>query len=174
MTKTRRITRIALSVVLLMLGAQMTIPATPPFTLQLLCLFIISSILSPRDASITALIYLFLGAVGVPVFSGFTSGFGILFGVSGGFLISFTIISFFISYFIKKFAKTFVPRFTVFFIATIISYVFAFLWIVITKAVDESAGGILLNYVIPFLPFDFLKCALAPFIVKKLEGIMNK
>lgn len=174
MTKARRITRIAFSVVLLMLGAQMAIPATPPFTLQLLCLFIISSILSPHDASITALIYLFLGAVGVPIFSGFTSGFGILFGVSGGFLISFPFISFFISHFIKKFAKTFIPRFTVFFIATLISYLFAFLWIIITKAVDESAGSILMNYVIPFLPFDLLKCAIAPVIVKKLEGIMNK
>ncbi len=175
MTKARRITRIALSVVLLTLGALIIIPrSAPPLTFQLLCLFITSSLLSPQDAFLTALIYLLLGAVGVPVFSGFTSGFGILFGVSGGFLISFPFISLFISYFIKKFAKTFIPRFTVFFIATLISYVFAFLWIVITKAVDASAGAILMNYVICFLPFDLLKCALAPFIIKKLEGIIKQ
>ncbi len=175
MTKARRITRIALSAIILTLGALIIIPrSAPPLTLQLLCLFIISSVLSPRDSAIAALLYLILGAVGVPVFSGFTSGFGVLFGVSGGFLISFPFISFFISYFVKKFAKAFIPRFTVFFVATLVSYAFGFLWIIITKAVDASAGNVLMNYVVCFLPFDLLKCALAPFVVKKLEGIINK
>lgn len=162
-----------------MLGAVITIPAfevtfSIHYTLQLLFLFIISSILSPRDSAIVTIVYLILGALGVPVFSKFQSGLGVLFGISGGFLLSFPFVAFFISYFKRKFAKAFIPSFTVFLTGTLISYIFGFVWIVAWNFVDASAGSILLNYVICFLPFDLLKCAVAPYILKKLEGILKK
>lgn len=179
MTKTRRITRIAISAILLMLGAMMTISAyselfsSIQFTFQLLFIFIISSILSPRDAAIACIVYLILGAIGVPVFSRFQSGFGVLFGIGGGFLLSFPFIAFFISHYKRKFANTFIPSFTVFLTGTLISYVFGFIWIIAWKFVDASAGNIFINYVLCFLPFDLIKCAVAPSIIKKLERILK-
>lgn len=172
MTKARRITRIAISAVLLFLGAQFAIHASPSFTLQTLALFILSTILSPRDAVTSTLVYLFLGIVGVPVFSGFQSGIGVILNVGGGFLISFPFLAFFISFMTRKFAKGFIPRFTVFLLATLLSYVFAFIWLIIitNKAVSE----ILLYYVLAFLPFDIIKCAIAPIVIKKLEGVIRK
>ena len=174
MTKVRRITRIALSTVLLFLSAQIALPATPPFTLQTLVLFVVSSIMLTKDAVFTTLVYLALGTVGVPVFSGFQSGIGVILGIGGGFLISFPLIAFISSFFVKKFKKTFIPRFTVFAAATLLSSFIAYLWLIIGKFTDKSAGSVLLSYILPFLFFDLVKCAVAPYIVKKLEGILRK
>ncbi len=175
MTKTVRITRIAVGTVLLFLGAQLSLPAyTPPFTLTTLSLFILSALLSPRDALISSLIYIIIGALGVPVFSNFTSGFGVLFGIGGGFFISFPFMAFFASLFLKKFAKTFIPRFSVFFAVSLASYVVETLWLIFTKMSGLGFGGILTGYILPFLPIDLVKCALAPFVISKIEGMIKK
>lgn len=174
MTKTRRITRIAISTVFLFLAAQIALLSEPAFTLTTLALFIISSFLSPLDAVYSTLVYLLLGLIGVPVFSHFTSGFGVLFGISGGFFISFPIMAYISSLFLKKFQKSFIPRFTVFFFASLISYLAEIIWLIITKNVSVGFGAILTGYILPFLPIDIIKCAAAPFVIEKLEGIINK
>ena len=175
MTKAARITRIAVGTVLLFLGAELSLPATnPPFTLTTLSLFIVSALLSPKDAFASSVIYLVLGALGVPVFANFTSGLGILFGIGGGFFISFPFMAFFSSLLLRKFAKTFIPRFSVFFIMTLASYVVKALWLIITKMSGLGVGGILASYVLPFIYVDVIKCALAPFIISKIEGMIKK
>ncbi len=174
MTKTRRITRIAISTVFLFLAAQIALLSEPAFTLTTLALFIISSFLSPIDSLSATVVYLLLGLIGVPVFSHFTSGFGILFGISGGFFIAFPVMAYVCSLFLKKFRKSFIPRFTVFFFATLISYLFEIIWLLVTKNVNVGFGAILTGYILPFLPVDIVKCAAAPFIIEKLEGIIKK
>ncbi len=69
--------------------ALITVPAPIPFTLQTLALFLIAGLL-PLSASLFSVsAYLLLGAVGLPIFSGFSGGFGVLFGPTGGFLLGF-------------------------------------------------------------------------------------
>ena len=175
MTKTARITRIAVGCVFLFLGAQLALPAcTPPFTMTTLALFMICAFLSPKDAAFSTLIYLVLGAIGVPVFANLTSGFGVLFGIGGGFFIAFPFMSFIASSLLKKFAKTFIPRFSVFFAVTLISYVFEIIWLLVTKLSGVGFGAMLTSYILPFLPIDLIKCAIAPLIISKLEGIIKK
>lgn len=66
------------------------IPFTPvPFTLQVLAVLVIASILGPVYGPLCCLLYLALGAAGLPVFHGGTSGIPILLGPTGGFLLSF-------------------------------------------------------------------------------------
>lgn len=175
MTKTARITRISLGTVLLFLGAQLALPMfNPPFTLTTLSLFIICTFLSPKDAFVSSLIYLILGGIGVPVFANFKSGLGVLFGIGGGFFIAFPFMAFIASYLLKKFAKTFIPRFSAFFAVTLLSCVFEIIWLVITKLSGASFGTIITSYILPFLVIDIIKCAIAPLIISKLEGIIKK
>ena len=59
------------------------------FTLQSFALFLALLVLGGKGATVSVLVYLALGAVGLPVFSGFRGGFSALLGVTGGFLWGF-------------------------------------------------------------------------------------
>ena len=78
--------------------AQIAIPMPQgvPMTLQTFAVTLAGIILGSKRGAISMLIYLLLGAVGLPVFSGFRGGLGMLVGPTGGFLISFPIMAFII------------------------------------------------------------------------------
>ena len=69
---------------------QVPLPFTPvPITLSLLAVFVCGTVLGPKYGAISMLLYILLGAIGVPVFAGFTGGFGILTGPTGGYIIGY-------------------------------------------------------------------------------------
>ena len=88
----RRLSFIALGSALITVCAWISVPAAVPFTLQTFAVFTVTCVLGWRDAALSALVYLFLGGVGVPVFSGFSGGPGALFGATGGYLLGFIAI----------------------------------------------------------------------------------
>lgn len=168
-----KITRIALSTAFIVIGAQLAIPTIPPVTLQTLCIFITAVILSPTEALISSLIYVLLGIVGAPVFSSFSGGIGIVLNVGGGFIISFPVIAFVVSTLGRKFrSSAFTHAFT-FSIATLIAYIFGALWIDIMGYYEGSFWKMLTVYVLPFLPFDAIKIAVATLCSMKLEKIFK-
>lgn len=71
--------------------AQITIPMPSgvPVTLQTFAVALCGFLLTPKLAASVVTVYLMLGAVGVPVFSGFGGGMGVLFAKTGGFLLGF-------------------------------------------------------------------------------------
>ncbi len=74
--------------------AFISVPFAVPFTLQLFAVFCAAALLGTRRAVLSVLIYILLGAAGLPVFSGFRGGFGVLFGATGGFVIGFVFCAF--------------------------------------------------------------------------------
>lgn len=66
---------------------------TIPFTLGLLAIFLTGALLEPKYAFLAALVYLLLGAAGIPVFAGFLGGLQILAGPTGGYLVSYPIVA---------------------------------------------------------------------------------
>ena len=70
-------------------------PGGVPMTLQTFIIPLAGVILGPWDGLVAALLYVLLGAVGVPVFSGFTGGIGVIMGATGGFIISFPLMPLF-------------------------------------------------------------------------------
>ena len=77
---------------LLVLCAWIAIPVgSISFTLQTFGIFLTLGVLGGKRGTLVILVYLLLGAVGVPVFSGFQGGFGTLLGVSGGYLAGFLV-----------------------------------------------------------------------------------
>ena len=67
--------------------APMTVPLSPvPITLATLGVYLAAGLLGPWRGAAAVGLYLLLGAVGVPVFAGFSAGFPVLFGLTGGFL----------------------------------------------------------------------------------------
>ncbi len=81
---------VALMAAVLALCAWITIPLGPvPFTMQNFGIFAALGLLGGRRGSLTVAVYLLLGLVGLPVFSGFGAGPGALLGPTGGFLLGF-------------------------------------------------------------------------------------
>lgn len=84
--------RAALMAALIAAGALIAIPVGPvPVTLQVLVVAVAALVLTPAEALLALGLYLGLGAVGAPVFSGGGAGMGVLLGPTGGFLIGFLV-----------------------------------------------------------------------------------
>lgn len=81
--------QIALFSVVIVICSWICIPTMIPFTLQTFGVFLAVAVLGGKRGSLAVLTYLLLGAVGLPVFSGFTGGIGVLLGNTGGYLVGF-------------------------------------------------------------------------------------
>ena len=75
--------------------AQISIPmpALVPITLQTFAILLAGVVLGAKKGVLAALVYILLGAVGVPVFANFTGGPGVIFGRTGGFILSFPLMA---------------------------------------------------------------------------------
>lgn len=74
---------------LLAIFSWISIPTVVPFTLQTFGVFLALTLLGGKRGTLAILVYILLGAVGLPVFSGFTGGFGRLLGTTGGYILGF-------------------------------------------------------------------------------------
>ena len=91
-SRARDVVFIGLATALIAVSAWITIPFGPiPFTLQTMMLVFIMLLLPQRQSVPAVFLYLALGALGVPVFSGMRGGIGILMGATGGFLYGFAL-----------------------------------------------------------------------------------
>ena len=74
--------RVSMGAALIAVCAWLTVPAAIPFTMQTFAVCLIAALFGRRTGHGAVGMYLFLGAVGLPVFAGFQGGFGVLFGLA--------------------------------------------------------------------------------------------
>lgn len=86
---TRDLVLVALMTALMAICSWISIPATVPFTLQTLGVFLACALLGGKRGSLAVFVYILLGAVGAPVFAGFSGGFGTLLNSTGGYILGF-------------------------------------------------------------------------------------
>jgi len=85
------------------IGAQIEIPHHPvPFTLQTLFVLLAGAFLGMRNGALSQMLYVVLGVLGLPVFSGFGSGIGRIIGPTGGYLLSFPFAALAVGYILQK------------------------------------------------------------------------
>ena len=148
------------------------IPGPVPFTLQTFGVFAALGLLGGRRGTIAICVYLLLGAFGVPVFAGFKGGIGALFGATGGYLLGFLLSGLCILLSEKLFGdalRVFIPAMIV---GLLLCYAFGTAWFVIVYTKANGAitiGKALALCVIPFLPFDAIKLALAVIVRQALR-----
>lgn len=65
------------------------IPGPVPITLQVFVVYLIAMVLGPKAGTLSCLIYVLFGVLGLPVFAGLTSGLSVLIGPTGGYLLGF-------------------------------------------------------------------------------------
>ena len=97
-TRTQVLTRSALFIAVTAVCSWISIPipgTSVPINLATFAVILAGLMLGSRDGAIAMLVFLSLGAIGVPVFHSFTGGMGIVFGPTGGFLIGYIALAFF-------------------------------------------------------------------------------
>ena len=82
----------AVGAVLIAVCSWISIPAAVPFTLQTFAVFFVLSLLGGKLGTLSILVYILLGAAGIPVFAGFSAGLGVLLGSTGGYIAGFLIL----------------------------------------------------------------------------------
>ncbi len=166
--KIRALTETALAVAILSVSAMITLPFfAVPFTLQSFAVLTVLGLLGAKKGGTALLLYLALGALGLPVFSGFTGGFGILFGPTGGFLFGFL---FAVPVFALLPRRTLVPML----FSTLLYYVIGSLWYYFLFAEGTSYPLSLTVTVLPFLLPDGAKIALAYLVTKRLSRLLSR
>ena len=122
-----------------------------------------------------------LGAIGLPVFSGFRGGVGNLLGVTGGYLIGFLLtclISGFLLSFFKKQKKANVVTFCISMaLGLIVCYAFGTAWYIVlytNSTGSVSITSVLSLCVFPFLLPDALKMGLSYYVIKVAKKPLSK
>lgn len=175
--KSRNITYTALFAAIIAILSVISVPiGTVPISLGLLGVLISAICLGPARSATAVLIYLFLGAVGIPVFSGFQAGISVLAGPTGGFLISYIAVCWVTGMFSKwadKKSGNAVLFITVAgcFSGLLACYIIGTAFYSLTTGTDLSAA--LSVCVLPFMPFDIIKCVAAALCSFRLKAILQ-
>jgi biotin transport system substrate-specific component len=169
---TKSIALIALMTAVTCVLAPLSLPIGPvPISLTNLAIYLALYILGMKKGTISYIVYLFIGLVGVPVFSGFTGGPAKLIGPTGGYLIGFVFMAMIAGIFIDKFKGKMVPSMVGMILGTLVCYGFGTAWLAYQGQMNFKAA--LLAGVIPFIPGDLIKMVLAavfgPQIIKRLR-----
>lgn len=167
----RSLCQIALFAAIIAVCSQIQIPMTVPFTMQTFAVFSALAILGGKNGIISILIYIALGAIGIPVFAGFSGGIGVLFGTTGGYIIGFLFTGL-IYWLLTHFFETKLPIMIVALaLGLIVCYAFGTAWfmLVYTRKVEAIGLAAALSWcVFPFILPDCVKLALAILIAKRL------
>ena len=156
--------------------SQIYIPTRIPFTLQTLAVFITGGILGWRRGTLSVIVYMLLGIIGIPVFAEFSSGLGILFGMTGGYIIGFIFTALIVGFMCDKLGKKIWVLAVSMILGLAVCYAFGTVWfmIVYTQTVEPiDMAGALSLCVFPYLLFDLAKIAVATVLVNRLDKIIK-
>jgi biotin transport system substrate-specific component len=157
--KTKNLAVTAVFAALTAVLAQLVIPLpfTPiPFSMGVFAVFLTGALLPMSNSIYALLVYILLGAVGLPVFGNFSGGMGVILGPTGGYILTYPIMAFLVALFIHLFHKRSVLSLAVGMLCAIaVCYLGGSLWYCVAARVTW-AKSIALT-VLPFVPFDLVK-----------------
>lgn len=152
--------------------APLSIPIGPvPISFTNLVIYLSLYLLGWKEGTITYCVYLLIGFMGLPVFSGFTGGIGKLAGPTGGYLIGFIPMSIISGIFIEKFRKKKFLCAAGMVLGTAAAYVFGTAWF--CRLTGTGVVPALNLCVVPFLPGDIIKIAFALLMGQTLSDRLN-
>ena len=149
------------------------LPFSPvPISLTNFAIFLAIFVLGMKSGTISFIIYLLLGAIGVPVFSSFRGGLQVLAGPTGGYLIGFIFLALIMGFALDHFDRKLVPTIIGMIIGMAVCYAFGTVWLAKLLSLSFKEG--LMMGVIPYLPGDATKIIIAAIVGPKLYGATQK
>ena len=188
-TKTYDLAYIAIFAVLIAICSWISIPMTVPFTLQTFGVFMAVGVLGGKRGSLAVtleiiggkrgtlsiLVFLLLGAIGVPVFAGFSGGLGILLNNTGGYIIGFLFSALVMWAMESLWGKKPVIQILSMVVGLIVCYAMGTIWfmVVYTRTSGAVGLGTVLGWcVIPFIIPDLVKIALAFVLSRRVRKLV--
>ena len=167
---------VALFAAVMAVCSWITVPAAVPFTLQTMGVFLAVGLLGGKRGTISVLVYLFLGAIGLPVFSGFAGGLGYMMGATGGYIIGFLFSALIMWFMEKSFGRDMKILILSMVLGLILCYAFGTAWFM--TVYSGSNGPIDLATalgwcVFPFIIPDAIKIAVACLLIRRLRPAIH-
>lgn len=183
--KTIDLAYMAVGAVLIAVCSWISIPSAVPFTLQTFAVFCVLGLLGGKRGTISIIVYILLGAIGIPVFSGFKAGFGVLIGTTGGYIVGFIFMG--LIYWLAEIiwkplgssgtkAKTLILRAAVLAFGLIICYAFGTAWFMVAYARSSGPVGLATALgwcVVPFIIPDIIKLIIAVIASSRLRRYLR-
>lgn len=175
-SKTLDMIYVAMFAVLMAICSWISINTSVPFTMQTFGVFVTVGLLGGKRGTLSVLVYLILGAIGIPVFAGFSSGLGVMLGSTGGYLVGF-ILTALVMWSMEKVLgrKTWVLALSMV-LGLLVCYAFGTIWYMIVYTRDIGGIGLwtaLSGCVVPFIIPDIVKIVLALLICKRLAKVIK-
>ena len=139
-----------------------------PITLQTLVVLLSGAMLGPYYGALSMILYVAVGALGLPVFAGGGSGIGALLGPTGGYLFSYFIAAFAIGKILQiKKSPKYLDYVLAMIAGTIIIYTLGAGWGMVVTGLGLAA--IMIGWVLPFIIGDAIKLLIAAYIANKVD-----
>ena len=160
-----------MAAVLCVLGP-LTVPiGAVPISLANFVICLTAWLLGPKFGTLSVVIYLLIGLIGVPVFAGYSAGVSILAGPTGGYLVGYLPLAFIGGLFIEKSNGNPVISGLGLILGDAVCYVLGTAWFVFQMQCE--LGYALSVCVYPFIAFDLAKivisCIIGSLLRKRLE-----
>jgi biotin transport system substrate-specific component len=169
----RTMTLTAVMTALMCVLGPVMIPLGPiPFSLQVLTVCLSAAVLGMKRGTLATVLYLLIGFVGVPVFTGFSGGPGKILGPTGGFLVGFVPLSLIAGWASDHFRSSAVLQFLGMFVGLVVLYFFGTAWLVWLAKLP--VGKALQAAVYPFVAVDTVKVLIAMFLSRALRSRLER
>ena len=164
--KTKELTIIAVMAALICVAGPLSIAIGPiPLSLASFAVYLAGAVLGWKRGTVAVAVYLLIGLVGVPVFSGFSAGLQKLAGVTGGYLVGYLPCALITGLGMKEPGKGEAPKWLLpvcMVAGTAVLYIVGTAWFMVqTKNTLAASLGMC---VLPFLPGDAIKIVAATLI----------
>lgn len=172
MQNSARLCAAALFAALTAVCAQLCIPMPPvPVSMALFAVLLCGALLGAKWGMLSMGTYVLLGALGVPVFSGFSGGPSALLGPTGGFLAGYILCAGVTGRLCARSGSIY-RRIAAMCAGLSCCYACGALWFMLTAG--ASLTGALSACVLPFLPGDALKILLAAHLSSRLSAPLKR
>ena len=171
--RTKDLTQIALMAAVLCILGPIALPIGPvPISLTNLAIYFSLYLLGTKKGTISYLVYMLIGLIGLPVFSGMQGGPQKLFGVTGGYIIGFVFMALIAGFFIEKWSDKRWLHLIGMVLGTAVCYVFGTAWFLVLTD-GYTILGALAVCVFPFIIGDVIKMVLAMMIAPQIRGRLS-
>jgi biotin transport system substrate-specific component len=173
--KVKDMTLIALFAAIMAICSWISVPAPVPFTLQTLAVFLAVGLLGGKRGTIAVAVYILLGAVGLPVFAGFSGGIGTLLGLTGGYIIGFLACALVMWGFFYIFGDGTWQLASAMILGLAVCYALGTVWfmeVYLRTTGPITLLSVLSSCVFPFIIPDLIKAALALVLAGRLKKLV--
>ena len=143
-----------------------------PINLTHVSVFLAAGLLGARRGAISQLVFVLLGAFGVPVFSGMSGGLSHIAGPTGGFIIGYILCAFMTGFIIDRYGTSVKVLVAAMLAGWAATYIPGIAWFMIQMQTGIAAT--LSMCVWPYMPGDLAKTVLCVVLIVRLRPLVRK